>query len=302
MTRLTSRLLTLVVFIAAASSFAQKPLDTRLRVASPDGQIVFILSDAPHTHAVDPASSDLRYSIDFRTKWLMDESSLGLKVAGQPPLGPGMNQVHLETPPRDDAHAVSPGKTKTARGRYNSALVDLADDAGRKLTLEIRAYDDGVAFRYILPNQPSLQNPQIERELTQFVYNENATVYPSILNALPNALAIQGQPRAVGNVSPQWLLGLPLTGQVIGIGWVSIAESRIGSYPGIDLRKEKSALGFYTQFAPRSPEVSAEQTVLSPPEQTPFTGPWRVLIIAGNRSDVVASDLVTRLGASPAQP
>ena len=114
MTRLTSRLLTLVVFIAAASSFAQKPLDTRLRVASPDGQIVFILSDAPHTHAVNPASSDLRYSIDFRTKWLMDESSLGLKVAGQPPLGPGMKQVHLETPPRDDAHVVSPGTTKTA--------------------------------------------------------------------------------------------------------------------------------------------------------------------------------------------
>ena len=302
MMRLASRLLTLGVFIAAASSFGQKQPDTRLRVASPDGQIVFILSDAPHTHAVEPASNDLRYSVDFHTKWLMDESVLGLKIAGQPPLGPGMKQIHVETHPHDEAHAAPLGKTKTARDRYNSALVDLADDAGRKLTLEIRAYYEGVAFRYILPNQPSLQNPQIERELTQFVYNKNATVYPSIVNALPKAPAIQGQPRAVSNVSPQWLIGLPLNGEVLGVGWVSIAEAGVSGYPGIDLRKEGSALGFYTQFAPRAPELSSVQTVLSPPEQTPFTGPWRVLIIADNRSGVLASDLIARLGALASQP
>ena len=39
---------------------------------------------------------------------------------------------------------------------------DLADDSGRKLSLEIRAYDDGIAFRYILPKQPSIQNVRIE--------------------------------------------------------------------------------------------------------------------------------------------
>lgn len=300
MIRFSSCILAFSAFAPALLCVAQNQPDTRLRVASPDGQIVFILSDAPHTHAVDPASNDLRYSVDFHKKWLMDESELGLKLENQPPLGPGMKQVSVDTRPHDEAAVV--GKTRTARNRYNSALVDLADDSGRKLSLESRVFNDGIAFRYIVPRQSALQSIRVEHELTQFFYNKNATVYPAIVNALPNATAIQDQPRAVSNLSPQWLIRLPLTGEVLGLGWVSIAESQTSGYPRIDLRKEKSALGFYTQFATRPPELNAEQIILSPPEQTPFTGPWRVLIIADNRSDVMASDLVARLGASAAQP
>lgn len=282
MTRLSFSFLTLIGLIVVPSSIAQKQSDTRLRIASPNGQIVFILSDAPHTRAVDPASNDLRYSIDFHTKWLMDESVLGLKLEGQPPLGSGMKQIAVHTVQSDTAHAASV--------RCNDFFVDLADDSGRKLTLEVRAYDDGLAFRYLLLQQPAQQNIRVERELTQFIYNKNATVYPSIVNALPNAPAIQDQPRAVSNVSPQWLLGLPLISQVLGVGWVSIDEAKTAGYPALLLRKEKAALGFHAEFAP-----GRAQAATAAKDQSSLSTSWRVLAIGDDRARVASSDLAARL-------
>ena len=38
---------------------------------------------------------------------------------------------------------------------------------GRKLTMEVRAFDDGVAFRYIVPEQSGIKSANIEHELTR---------------------------------------------------------------------------------------------------------------------------------------
>ena len=98
-------LICLLGSLFAADSFAQYP-DTRLRVASPDGQIVFILGDANASQALEPGVNDLRYAVDFHGKWLMDESVLGLKLEGQPALGPGMKQVHVQTGQHDETYTI----------------------------------------------------------------------------------------------------------------------------------------------------------------------------------------------------
>lgn len=137
-------------------SVAQDSNDSRLRVASPDGKIVFILSDAPHTRGIEPASNDTRYAVDFRGKWLMDESILGVKLEGQPALGPGMKLVKVETSQHDETYTIPVGKTSSVRDHYDAAHVDLADESGRKLSLEIRAFDDGVAFDTFFPSSPRM--------------------------------------------------------------------------------------------------------------------------------------------------
>ena len=38
---------------------------------------------------------------------------------------------------------------------------------GRRLVMEARAYDDGVAFRYVVPEQPSLKELRILNESTR---------------------------------------------------------------------------------------------------------------------------------------
>jgi alpha-glucosidase len=236
MPRFRFLLICLLGSLFAANSFAQSP-DTRLRVASPDGQIVFILGDAKASQALEPGVNDLRYAVDFHGKWLMDESVLGLKLEGQSELGPGMNQVSVQTGQHDETYTIPVGKTSSVRDHYNSALVDLADDSGRKLMIEVRVFNDGAAFRYVVPEQPSIQKVRIEHELTQFNYNKDATLYPLILDGFQTPYEDEYQVRQVSGIHRDWLIGLPLLAEVSGIGWVAVTEADIDNYAGMYLRK-----------------------------------------------------------------
>ncbi len=60
----------------------------------------------------------------------------------------------------DETYTIPVGKTSTVRDHYNSARADFQDAQGRKLTVEVRAYDDGVAFRYVLPEQSAIEERQ----------------------------------------------------------------------------------------------------------------------------------------------
>ena len=123
------RSLALSLALVTAATALAAPADNRLRVTSPDGQITFIFGDASITQTLQPAVSGMHYSVDFHGKWLMDESILGLQIEGQPALGPGMHQVSVHTGQTDDTYTIPVGKTSSVRDHYNSALVDLEDDA-----------------------------------------------------------------------------------------------------------------------------------------------------------------------------
>ena len=48
---------------------------------------------------------------------------------------------------------------------------------GRRFTLRVRAFDDGVGFRYELPEQPGLGDFEISDELTEFALADNARAW-----------------------------------------------------------------------------------------------------------------------------
>ncbi len=105
------------------------------------------LSDSTVGPSDDSSSKGMHYAVDFRGKWPMDESMLGLEIQGQPALGPGMKQVQAQSGQADESYSIPVGKTSSVRDHYNSAHVDFEDPSGRKLAMEVRAFDDGVAFR-----------------------------------------------------------------------------------------------------------------------------------------------------------
>lgn len=281
--------LTLLAFpLGLAAQSAHVP---RVKVTSPDGQIVLWLADAPASQAIDAKSNDVHYSVDFHGKWLMDESVLGLKFAGQPALGPGMHQVHVETSQADQTYTIPAGKTSTVRDHYNATRVDLADDTGRKLTIEIRAYDDGVAFRYVVPDQPALHHLRLEHELTEFSYNHDATLYPLILKAFHTSYEDEYQQRQVSGMHSDWIVGLPLLAESPGVGWVAITEANIDDYAGMYLRKtDGRAFLMHAELAPR-----VDQPAIAVEKDAPLTTPWRVLMIGDTPGKLVESNIVLNL-------
>ena len=186
------------------SSPAQTSASGPLQISSPDGQIAFSLTDGPSGKS--PAG--LRYTVNFHGKQLIDESDLGLEIQGQPALGPGLHKVSGHPCNADETYTIPVGKTKSVRNHYNCVVEDFASDTGSKLSIEIRVFDDGLAFRYLVPEQPSIKSARITGELTQFHYSMDATLYPLVLKAFQSSYEDDYQMRTVSSIQPAWIVSL----------------------------------------------------------------------------------------------
>ena len=274
----------------AGMAFGQNSNVARVHVASPDGKIVFSLSEVPSSQETGPKRNGPQYLVDFRGKRLIDESALGLKLQGAPALGAGMRKVDVHTGQHDETYTIPVGKTSSVRDQYNSAVVDLADDAGRKVSIEVRAYDDGVAFRYVLPGPAGAKTVRVERELTEFNYPKDATLYPLILQGFQSSYEDDYQQRQVSGIHRDWLLALPLLAEVPGAGWVGVTEADIENYAGMYLRKGEARNGLRAELSPR-----IDNKTIAVETDAPVTTPWRVLMIGDEPGRLVESNIVLNL-------
>ena len=109
-------------------------------VASPDGHL---------TATVRLADGKLSYTVSRDDRTLVDESPLGLKLATAD-LTEGLELVETETTSIDDSYTLPVGKCSQYRDHCNHLSVVTAKGTWRMNVL-FRLYDDGFAFRYMLP-------------------------------------------------------------------------------------------------------------------------------------------------------
>jgi alpha-glucosidase len=285
-----------LVFVTAGS--AQSDKATAVTATSPNGQIVFQLSEGTvRTPGSASPSPVLEYTVQFHGQRLMDSASLGIKIAGQPDLGPGVRLIASEPESQDESYSIPVGKTSTVRNHYNGVRADYQDASGRKLSIEIRAFDDGVAFRYMVPEQPSMAQIRIVNELTEFHFAKDAVTYPLVLESYQSSYEDEYQVRNVNGLHRDWIIAAPFLANVAGTGWVAIAEANIDNYAGMYLRK----MGGQPSFAIRadlSPHVDASgKTDSSYAVETsaPFSSPWRVLMIGNEPASLIESNIILNL-------
>ncbi len=295
MPRLRLFLLVSLMSLVRTIAIAQDSETKSIRVASPNEQIVVILSTGPAQPEPAPGPprpivDSLRYAVEFHGKRLFEDSTLGLKLEGQSPIGPGMRQVSEQKGSVDESYTIPVGKTSIVRDRYNSARADFLDATGRKLSVEVRAYDDGAAFRYIVPEQSVIKDVRIEHELTEFRYSKDATLYPLILDGFQSSYEDEYQMRQVSGIHRDWLVALPLLGEVPAVGWVAVTEADIDNYAGMYLRKGGAPFALRAELPPR-----LDQSAIVVEADTPVTTPWRVLMIGDEPGRLVESNIILNL-------
>jgi alpha-glucosidase len=242
--RSVSRLVWLVVFLFATAAFA---LDDR-SATSPDGRItfrVFVASQEPG------GLSRLAYRVLVKGKPVIDTSYLGMEIENQEPLlGENEGLVTSKSDSTADYHSL------TAEFMQNGSI-------GRRINVEARVYNDGVAFRYVLPQQTPLEELLIDDEVTEFRFPQNVET--------PDRIP------------------LPLVVQEPGIGWIAVTEVRSGVYPIASLAHlTASALVTRLAHPANNPTIAFEGT-------TPMTGPWRVVIIGADKAGSLQSSILQSL-------
>jgi alpha-glucosidase len=261
-------------------------------VSSPDGAIQATFSTVAGP-AAQPTGGQLVYEVTYRGKPMIERSNLGLDLLGQPVLGAAVRIEAVRSSKIDETYEVPAGKSKSIRNVCNAVAIDLRETAGlsRQFTVEARAYDDGVAFRYVVPRQDALTDLLIVNEKTQFVIAKDATTYPLILRNFRTSWEDNYQILPLSAIHPESLIALPLLTELPGVGFLAITEAHIENYSGMYLTHSgRDAKALEARLSPHIDDPNLSVAVA-----TPAPSPWRVLMIASAPGRLIESHIVDNL-------
>lgn len=287
-------------------------------ISSPDGQIKADFAIMP-ADFMNHQEEELVYAVSYKGRPVIEPSPIRLQLEGQSPLGPDMNIDRASRRAGEDQYRLLHGKTSEVKDRYNALIIDLSDVKGspansstevwlarRRLRIEARVYDDAVAFRYIVPDQPAMREFRLVQDDTEFRIAKDATVYAQELPDFHSQyeeeylkLHVTSFVQGDTSVAPR-LIGLPLTMELPGVAWVSITEADMRGNAGMYLMNPLK----YSVFAPWHGLISRISPSTKHPDAVivgglPHQSPWRVLLIGDRPGALVESNVITSLNPPP---
>jgi alpha-glucosidase len=285
------KLLWLLPALLPLFASAQKPQ----QVLSPDKKIV-----------VTTGVTDGRawYSVKYQNKEVLQTSKLGLELQDEQfAQGLVFKSISAVEKVKDD-YTILNAKKSTIQYRANRRVLHLANEAGRKLNIIFQVSNDGVAFRYHLPNAASNRKTVIE-EHTSWHFGKDVLAWLQ-----PMQEAQKGWEHVYPCYEEHYLQGIaPETPSPTKAGWVYpalfkkqdtwilLTEAAIDSTWCASRLQSTAPDGEYKLGFPDQREVFTGKGYL-PEFALPMYSPWRIITM-GSLKTVAESTLGTDL-ARPA--
>jgi alpha-glucosidase len=259
-------------------------------VGSPDGRVIVTVTD----------TDGLRYRVSLDGRPAIADSRLGLDFAGGFSLGRATAITSATRAEHDGTWDNPFGQHRTVRDHYRELQLAVQEhaDAPARINLIVRAYDEGVAFRYELPVQPGLTDYVVTSERTEFIFPEDLTCWAGDFsecaeNQYPEKRVTQlSTDLARPHVLPL-LVRLPQ-------GYAAIAEADLLDWAGLFV----TAAGPDAAGQPRpgaraalAPRKDGRGLVLGRDRRL---SPWRSIQLARTAKELVASEFIPTL-ATPSQ-
>lgn len=264
-----------------------------LSVSSPGGgvQFTFTVDSAGDQHGI------LSYSLSYRGKDVVLKSRLGIITADLPRWINGFALVRQTRQSVDETWRPVYGERSTVTNRYNECTIDLIKDRDTNRTLQVivRVYDEGAAFCYSFPENLSTSVIHIKDEQSEFTFEEGAIAYVTpfaqeLYHAVPLKDWAYGTNLPLpfwAGPSPEYESERPLTLMLPNGLYASVAEARL-----VDYARMKFVL------SPEKPNTLVSRLFGPVTESSPFTTPWRVIMVAERPGDLLEhNDIFLNLNA-----
>ncbi|HWU12709.1 MAG TPA: glycoside hydrolase family 97 protein [Caulobacter sp.] len=246
---------------------------SQIIVASPD-------KSAEIRIAADGAS----YSVHRKSEPIVATSPMGLELAGAPDFS-NLEIVEVKRQSHRRDIPLTATKARTARDWYNGAVVTFRERAGarRTLSVEARAADDGVAFRYLLPKDAAVAlkgektayrlpgNPACE--VTEYVGSHESGWNLKKISELDSA-KLYDVPVACSSAS--------------GRTHYAIAQAGIEAYAGSSLAPVEGGLKVRVTPLPDRKDLAVQSAA-------GLTSAWRVVMMGDRAGDLIESPLIGNL-------
>lgn len=279
-----SMLLTIPVLIANTAALGEAQA---LTAQSPDGKLAlsFELKSNPAPYLPGERAY---YRVTYEGKAVLADSPLGLDFLGEPALDHGFEIVSTDMSTHDESWQWAFGARRDIPDRYSQLRVSLKERQapGRRLDLIFRAYNEGVAFRYFLPQQEALGKFTLSSEETGFYFAREVSAFALNLGSYTTSYESEFPHVDLNAIKPESIIGIPLLVEVPGGPWVGILEADLTDYAGMYLSGVEGVPNALRCKLSPLPNHSDEAVIASTPKSTP----WRVLLVNSRPGGLIESN------------
>lgn len=266
-----------IVTIILAVQLIPASAQSKIRLTSPDGRIAFnfsLITKMP------------TYSIAFKGKTLVENSDLNFSFRDK------TNNFRLLTPTYRQAtedYELTVGKTRKVQDAFREVTIPLESESPYAyVNLVVRAFNDGVAFRYefiSIKNQDSLI---LTDERTTFKLAANTIIRTLLLPNYKSSHEGFYRTLKLSDLKEGALMDMPTLFEMPGPVYIAITEAALVDYAGMYLTKEKDLIR--SMLAPWP-----GQTLIKVKAALPHKSPWRVIMISDRVGELIESNILTDL-------
>ncbi len=221
----------------------------------------------------------VQYRIERNGRPVVAESQLGFLFTDQPQMLRNFEIAGSSGSDHDSTWQTPWGEDRSIRDHYRDLIVSFHEKTGlkRDFQLEIRAYDDGVGFRYRLPARADGTEWNIAEELTQFRIASDGRAWwaPAFESNREEYLYNSTKVTEIGTGQT------PLTMVLDDGTHLSIHEAALVDYSGMNVARVEGTL-LKAVLTPSSTGAKVSRTGA-------FTTPWRMLTIAPDAAALYAA-------------
>lgn len=243
------------------------------------------------------------YSLYYKGEPVVEPSALGILME-EADLSNGFRILDATNSTFDETWMPVWGEYEKVRNHYNELTVTLSQPAkhDRMMIVRFRLFDDGLGFRYELPEQKTMNYLTVKDELTEFNLTGNHTLYcipgdydtnefayttaaiSEVREAMERNLRKKGYEAKATSFTVQTPLMIKTTEGL----YINIHEAALVDYSAMLLNVDDKEFNFSAHL---TPDKLGKKGYL----QLPLHTPWRTIMVSDDARSILASQLILNL-------
>jgi alpha-glucosidase len=265
-----------ILLFAGYQGYAQK----FIHLSSPDGRIEYVFQIRNNLP---------EYSVLYKGKALIKNSGLGWSFLEKGSFRNNLKVLPVSFSEATEKYELPLGKSSLVNAHYKQVIIPLEErKAGIKLNLIARAFNDGLAFRYEVPEQNNWKAFSLTDEHTEFKLEGNPKVRALFLPGYTTSHEGEYSYLPWSNVKEDTLMDMPALFEFASNTYMAITEAALLDFAGMYLCKQNGILRGRLSPLPGQQDIKVKARL-------PHQSPWRVLMISDRIGALIESNILTSL-------
>lgn len=270
-------LLISVIAPTQAQSFTVPSPDTRLSVT--------VVND-----------DTLTYSVQFGDRTVIEPSALGFEFKDEPSMATGFKILDEETAEvREKWKPVVKSRRDVVTNDYNALTLHLVEtsELKRRMDVEFRVFNDGVAFRMKLFRRGDIDDRKITKELTTFAIPRDPKAWIAEYGGYRSHQEAEFFEHPLSYLTEESIAGIPVLMEYDDGLWVALTEANIDDYSAFYVATNGTPGQLTTRLALYPGEQ--EEGGIRVRSDEDITTPWRVIMVSDSPGDFIETGLLENL-------